>query len=293
MPKISEFCDYLSHQKRYSDHTINAYQKDLEQFSLFLLSDFETESFKEVNSSIIRSWIVQMIENDISPRTINRKISTLKSFYKHLLKNGVIDNNPLLKITTPKTSKRLPVFVGEQEISNLFSEIEFPDTFEGARDNLILELFYATGMRLIELIELKESSIDFHNSTIKVLGKRNKERLIPFGKNITAKIKSYLHEREKIQRIDNHVFLTKVGKKIYPKLVYRIVNHYLSLVTTSSKKSPHVLRHTFATHMLNNGADLNSIKELLGHANLSATQVYTHNTIEKLKNIHKQAHPKA
>lgn len=293
MHKISEFCDYLSHQKRYSDHTINAYQKDLEQFSLFLLSDFETESFKEVNSSIIRSWIVQMIENDISPRTINRKISTLKSFYKYLLKNNVIETNPLLKVTTPKTSQRLPVFVKENEITDLFAEIEFPNDYEGARDNLILELFYATGIRLSELVNLKLNSIDYHNQTIKVIGKRNKERIIPFGNNLKAKIDSYLLERKKIESSDDQLFLTKVGKKVYPKLVYRVVKHYLSLITTTSKKSPHILRHTFATHMLNNGADLNSIKEILGHSNLSATQVYTHNTIEKLKNIHKQAHPKA
>ncbi|MGB0882029.1 MAG: tyrosine-type recombinase/integrase [Vicingaceae bacterium] len=293
MSNISEFCDYLTHQKRYSVHTVNAYKKDLEQFEKFISSDFQITSFKKVTSPIIRSWIVHFIENDISPRTINRKISSLKSFYKHLLKNGKISSNPLLKVTTPKTSKRLPVFIGEQEISNLFSEIEFPSTFEGIRDNLILELFYASGIRLTELIHLNINSIDIYNSTIKVLGKRNKERLIPFGENIKIKLQKYLQEREKIKTRENLLFLTKVGKKIYPKLVYRMVNNYLSLVTTSSKKSPHVLRHTFATHMLNNGADLNSIKELLGHANLSATQVYTHNTIEKLKNIHKQAHPKA
>ena len=293
MPNISDFCDYLSHQKRYSTHTVNAYKKDLEQFEAFLYSDFQIKSFTQASSPIIRSWIVKLIESDISPRTINRKISSLKSFYKHLLKKGIIEKNPLLKVTTPKTSKRLPVFIGEQEISSLFSEVDFPDNYEGCRDNLILELFYSTGMRLIELIELKKNSIDFYSSTIKVLGKRNKERLIPFGKSIKVKLEIYIKEREKIQTTDNHLFLTKVGKKIYPKLAYRMVNHYLSLVTTSSKKSPHVLRHTFATHMLNNGADLNSIKEILGHANLSATQVYTHNTIEKLKNIHKQAHPKA
>jgi integrase/recombinase XerC len=293
MPKISEFCDYLSHQKRYSTHTVSAYKKDLEQFNQFLITDYDTKSFKEANSSIIRSWIVQMIENDISPRSINRKISTLKSFYKYLLKNNEIETNPLLKVTTPKTSKRLPVFVGESEITDLFAEIEFPKNYEGVRDNLILELFYATGIRLSELVNLELKSIDYHNSTIKVIGKRNKERIIPFGNNLKLKFENYLTEREKIKTSDTQLFLTKVGKKIYPKLVYRVVKHYLSLVTTASKKSPHILRHTFATHMLNNGADLNSIKEILGHSNLSATQVYTHNTIEKLKNIHKQAHPKA
>ncbi|MDF1672213.1 MAG: tyrosine recombinase XerC [Vicingaceae bacterium] len=293
MPHISDFCDYLQHQKRYSLHTVTAYQKDLEQFQQFLLLEFETESFKDVSASFIRSWIVKLIEEGISPRTINRKISSLKSFYKHLLKNKLVDKNPLLKVITPKTSKRLPVFVGENEINNLFENIKYDDDYEGKRDQLILELFYATGTRLSELIELKLDSIDFNNSTIKVLGKRNKERLIPIGKNLTTLIKEYIKEREKLTPKNSYFFLTKIGKKLYPKLVYSIVNSYLSQVTTVSKKSPHVLRHTFATHMLNNGADLNTIKEILGHANLSATQVYTHNTIEKLKNIHKQAHPKA
>jgi integrase/recombinase XerC len=293
MYHILSFCDYLSHQKRYSPHTITAYKTDLEQFSQFLLSDFELDNIKEANSSFIRSWIVHLIENDISTRSINRKISTLKSFYKHLLKNKEIEISPLLKVVTPKTSKRLPVFVGETEMANLFDEIEYENTFEGVRDQLILELLYSTGMRLIELVNLKTSSIDNSNSTIKVIGKRNKERIIPFGDSLKKNISNYIVEREKLTTTEKHFFLTKVGKNIYPKLVYRIVNHYLSIVTTLSKKSPHVLRHTFATHMLNNGADLNSIKEILGHTNLLATQVYTHNTIEKLKNIHKQAHPKA
>lgn len=293
MPYISDFCDYLQHQKRYSSHTITAYQKDLTQFKEFLVSEFETDSFKDVSASFIRSWIVQLIENDISPRTINRKVSSLKSFYKHLLKNKIVDKNPLLKVITPKTSKRLPVFIGENEINNLFENIEYPNNYEGKRDQLILELFYATGTRLSELIELNINSIDYHNNTIKVLGKRNKERLIPIGKNLITLINEYTKERKSISGNEPYLFLTKFGKKLYPKLVYSMVNSYLSQVTTVSKKSPHVLRHTFATHMLNNGADLNTIKEILGHANLSATQVYTHNTIEKLKNIHKQAHPKA
>ena len=293
MSNISGFLDYISHQKRYSPHTVTAYKKDLEQFNQFLLSDFQIESFKKVESTIIRSWIVHLIEKEVSTRSINRKISTLKSFYKYLLKNNEVTKNPLLKVVTPKTSKRLPVFVGESEISNLFDEVKYDDGYEGSRDKLILEFLYATGIRLIELVNLKIKSIDFSNSTIKVIGKRNKERIIPFGDKLKSEIDQYLIERQKLASTENHLFLTKNGKKIYPKLVYRTVNYYLSMVTTVSKKSPHVLRHTFATHMLNNGADLNSIKEILGHANLSATQVYTHNTIEKLKNIHKQAHPKA
>ncbi len=293
MPNILSFCDYISHQKRYSPHTVTAYKNDLEQFKQYLLSDFQIDNIKEANSSIIRSWIVYLIENNVSPRSINRKISTLKSFFKYLLKNNEIDKNPLLKIITPKTSKRLPVFVGESEMSNLFNEVEFEKNYEGLRDEIILELLYATGVRLIELVNLEINSINNSASTIKVLGKRNKERIIPISNNLKIKFSEYLKERDKIQSTENHLFLTKNGEKIYPKLVYRAVNYYLSMVTTASKKSPHVLRHTFATHMLNNGADLNSIKEILGHANLSATQVYTHNTIEKLKTIHKQAHPKA
>jgi integrase/recombinase XerC len=293
MPYIANFCNYISHQKRYSKHTVTAYKTDLEQFNQFLLSDFQIDSFKEADSSIIRSWIVHLIENSISPRSINRKISTLKSFYKYMLKNKEVDNNPLLKVVTPKTSKRLPVFIGEIEMSNLFNEVKYDDNYEGSRDKLILEFLYTTGIRLIELVNLNINSIDFNNSAIKVIGKRNKERIVPFGNGLKNEIDAYLIKRQNIESKENHLFLTKTGKKIYPKLVYRIVNYYLSIITTVSKKSPHVLRHTFATHMLNNGADLNSIKEILGHANLSATQVYTHNTIKKLKNIHKQAHPKA
>ena len=293
MPHISNFCDYLQHQKRYSQHTLTAYKKDLTQFQNFLLSEYELENFQEVKPSFIRSWIVSLIEQEVTPRTINRKISSLKSFYRYLLKNKLTTTNPLLKVVAPKTSKRLPVFIKESEIENLFTNIAFKEGYEGKRDQLILELFYATGTRLSELIELKINSINLHNKTIKVLGKRNKERIIPISNTIIELLEVYLKIREELNSKEPYLFLTKIGKKLYPKLVYSIVNSYLSQVTTASKKSPHVLRHTFATHMLNNGADLNTIKELLGHANLSATQVYTHNTIDKLKNIHKQAHPKA
>ncbi|MCB0400895.1 MAG: tyrosine-type recombinase/integrase [Flavobacteriales bacterium] len=293
MPHIQEFCDYLTHQKRYSKHTVTAYQKDLEQFSLFLEKEFDVQSFQDVSSGFIRSWIVSLIEGDIAARSINRKISSLKSFYKYLQKQQLVDHNPLTKVISPKTSKRLPVFVTESEVGDLFEGITFEDDFEGVRDKLILSLFYYTGMRLSELIELKTSAVNRAGMTMKVLGKRNKERIIPVSPKALKEIEHYLSFRSEVTSKSDRLFITARGEKMYPKLVYRIVNHYLSMVTSNRKKSPHVLRHTFATHMLNNGADLNSIKELLGHANLSATQVYTHNTIEKLKNIHKQAHPKA
>jgi len=293
MNQILAFCDYLSHQKRYSTHTIVAYKKDLEQFYHFIKTDFDTHTFKNVTSPIVRSWIVHLIEKETSTRTVNRKISTLKSFYKYLLKNNQIISNPILKVITPKTSKRLPIFLKEKETQDLFHQIKFENNFEGKRDRLILDFFYNTGIRLSELVELKVSSIDTKNSTIKVIGKRNKERIIPISKNLEKELTLYLEERELIPSQSPNLFLTKKGEKIYQKLVYRTVNYYLSSITTVEQKSPHVLRHTFATHMLNNGADLNAIKEILGHTNLSATQVYTHNTIEKLKNIHQQAHPKA
>ena len=292
MQNISAFFNYLNHQKSYSVHTITAYKKDLEQFQQFLTKNYQIEKVEGVNSLIIRSWIVELIEKEITPRSINRKISTLKSFYKFLLKSDLVSNNPLLKVIPPKTSGRLPLFVAENEMKELFDEISFDDSFEGYRDQLILELFYASGIRLSELIELKLTSIDFDNNTIKVLGKRNKERLIPLSGKLKTMLPQYISLRIESGYTNNYFFLTKKDEKMYPKLVYRIVNSYLSMVTTLSKKSPHVLRHTFATHMLNNGADLNSIKEILGHANLSATQVYTHNSIEKLKSIHKQAHPR-
>jgi integrase/recombinase XerC len=293
MQNILSFCDYLLHQKRSSSHTVVAYKKDLEQFSQFISIQFSITNIKEVNSPIIRSWIVSLLEDGISTTTINRKISTLKTFFKYLQKNEVITDNPLLKITTPKTKKSLPVFINEKEIFNLFENISFQNNFEEIQNKLILELLYSTGIRLSELIEIKINSIDLHNLTLKVLGKRNKERIIPISNNLKNEIEKFLTLRQEKDTPLNYLFLTKNNKKLYPKFVYRLVNNYLSIVTKISKKSPHVLRHTFATHMLNNGADLNTIKEILGHSNLAATQVYTHNTIEKLKNIHKQAHPKA
>lgn len=289
------FLEYLQFEKRFSGHTLVAYTNDLNQFNLYLHTAYEIKSVAEVNHTVVRSWIVSLMEQKIAPRSVNRKITALKTFYKFLLRQGIITENPMLKIQAPKTSKRLPVFVEKEKMDTLLDTIDFGDDFEGHRNKLIIELFYATGIRLTELVNLKQSNIDVYQCQLKVLGKRNKERIVPFNSVLKDEIKKYMKARTAIVNdTDNDfLFVSDTGKKVYYKLVYRIVNAYLALITTVGKKSPHVLRHTFATHMLNNGADLNAIKELLGHASLAATQVYTHNTVEKLKNIHKQAHPKA
>jgi integrase/recombinase XerC len=285
------FIQYLQYEKRFSPHTILAYSTDLTQFYNYLNSNYQVNNLHDINHSLIRSWIVSLMEQKVSPRSVNRKITTLKTFYKFLLRQKTVSDNPMLKIQSPKTSKRLPVFVEKEKMDVLLDNIEFGDDEEGIRNKLIIEMFYSTGMRLTELINLKSTNIDLNSNQLKVLGKRNKERIIPFSNELRNKIQQYLEIRKR--KASETLFISAKGKKMYEKFVYRIVNKYLSNVTTIDKKSPHVLRHTFATHMLNNGADLNAIKELLGHANLAATQVYTHNTVEKLKNVHKQAHPKA
>jgi integrase/recombinase XerC len=287
------FLAYIQYEKRYSPHTVTAYRTDLDQFFGYLQIQYNISDIHEVSHPMIRSWLVYLMEHQVGSRSVNRKLTTLKSFYKFLLREGILDENPMRKITSPKIAKRLPVFVEREKMEMLFNQVTFSEGYPGIRDRLILELFYSTGMRLSELVNLKETDIDFHHDTIKVLGKRNKERLIPFSMKFEFLLKSYLDEKGKAFGDRDDLFLTDKGRKIYPKLVYRIVNRYIGEVTTMGKKSPHVLRHTFATHLLNNGAELNAVKELLGHASLSATQVYTHNTIEKLKRIYKQAHPKA
>jgi integrase/recombinase XerC len=297
------FVAFISFEKRFSPHTVTAYHNDLDQFYTYILNQYRITSIKEVDHAMIRSWLVYLIEKGLSTRSVNRKLTTLKSFYRFLLREGLIEQNPMRKIISPKTSKRLPVFIEKEKMDLLLDDIDFGTGFFALRDHLILEMLYNTGMRLAEMVQLKEPDIDFKHSTIKVIGKRNKERLIPFSFKFAGILKIYLqHRLEFIERMmkDNplysppvNLFLTDSGKSVYPKFVYRVVIKYLSLVTTLAKKSPHVLRHTFATHLLNNGAELNAIKELLGHANLSATQVYTHNTIEKLKKVYQQAHPKA
>lgn len=293
---ISEFLNYIEFERRYSAHTLSSYTKDLEQFAVFLKETYQIEKAEEIDFVFIRSWIALLMEEGNSPRTVNRKISTLKSYFRYLLKMGKISHNPSLKITGPKMRKKLPVFIEEKSMDLFVTEFGNPKTFEEARDRLVVEMFYATGIRRAELIGLKVVDVDMDGQLIKVLGKRNKERLVPLHNSLIPLINSYLSYKQKTIDLplqEAHFFLTIKGKKMYPKLVYRIVNNYLSRVSTQKKKSPHVLRHTFATHMLNHGADLNAVKELLGHANLAATQIYTHNTIEKLKDIYKLAHPKA
>lgn len=288
---ITQFLNHIQKNKRYSIHTLKAYESDLIQLKLYLQSQYELELI-EANSASLRSWIVQLLESGIENKTINRKISTLKSFYKYLLKEELISTNPTGKLVSPKLGSTLPSFVREKEMTNLLDQFQFENSFKGIRDKIIIEILYSSGIRLSELIQLKVGDVDLSQSQMKVLGKRNKERIIPIHRRLLLGIKEYLVERKTIAE-DLNLFVTDSGKKMYPKFVYRKVNYYLGQVTTASKKSPHVLRHTFATHMLNNGAELNTIKEILGHANLSATQVYTHNTIEKLRNIYKQAHPRA
>lgn len=290
MSMVNKFLEYLEFEKRYSIHTIVSYKTDLLQFEAYLSIFFET-GMEEATHVMIRSWLVTLVEKGISSRTINRKKSTLQVFYKYLKAKVLIEESPMQKVVAPKVEKRLPHYVKKQDMESLFSEVQFTDDFSGSRDRLILELFYNTGIRLSELVELTE--VNVLEDSIKVLGKRNKERIIPVTSLMKGKIIDYISlKRNEFTKAIPSLFVTDKGEKLYQKFVYRKVNHYLSLVTSQGKRSPHVLRHTFATHMLDNGAELNSIKEILGHASLSATQVYTHNSIEKLKSVYKQAHPR-
>ncbi|MEO6233250.1 MAG: tyrosine-type recombinase/integrase [Ferruginibacter sp.] len=291
---IQSFLNYLTFQKRYSQHTIISYQNDLTGFFTFLEDQFNTTILSEINASFVRSWLANLKEGKMESKSINRKISALKSFFKYQLKQGNLAKSPMVTIISPKVKKRLPQFVEEKDINTLFNYVEFPNSWEGKTQRLVLQLFYNTGMRQAELVNLKESQIDKSNQVIKVLGKGNKERVIPVGKDLMDQVQDYLKAKKtELEAPDKEFLLVNLkGKKLYPKLVYNIVKQYLTTVTTIDKKSPHVLRHTFATHLMNNGADLNAVKELLGHSSLAATQIYTHNTIEKLKDVYKKAHPK-
>ncbi|WP_301924498.1 tyrosine-type recombinase/integrase [Ferruginibacter sp.] len=292
---IQSFLDYLKFQKRYSQHTIISYQNDLTSFFDFIETQFAIQSLNEINASFARSWLASLKEKGIESKSINRKISTLKSFFKYQLKKGVIPTSPMATIVSTKVKKRLPQFVAENDINTLFNYMEFPDNWNGKTHRLMFHLLYNTGIRQAELINLKEAHIDTGNSTIKVLGKGNKERILPVSNELTQLIKKYVTDKQtELVLGDREILLvSEKGKKLYPKYVYTVVKKYLAAVTTIDKKSPHVLRHTFATHLMNNGADINAVKELLGHSSLAATQIYTHNTIEKLKEVYKKAHPKA
>jgi integrase/recombinase XerC len=286
---FEKFIDYLRFEKRFSEHTLTAYQNDLKQFAEFLDFKSETEAY-EIKSSTIRSWIVQMIDSGLKSKSVNRKIASLRTYYRWLRKEGVISTSPMQKIQGPKNEKRLPVFAKESDLASEKLNGIFASTFEGIRDELMFELFYQTGIRLNELIELKEK--DFNHNHIKVLGKRNKERIIPISQTLSNKFQSFLNLKHKEIGETSNLFVLSNGNKLYSVLVYRKINYYLGLTTSLDKKSPHVLRHTFATHMLNNGSGLETLKDLLGHANLSATQIYTHNSFAKLNAIYSQAHPR-
>lgn len=288
---MESFLKYLQFEKRVSPHTLLAYQQDLNQFSDFLTTNFECKA-ERADYGMVRSWVIELVESGLQPPSVNRKIACLRSFYKHLLRQGTITKDPMLKIRILKTAKRLPNFVKENDMVRMLDNVVFPDTFEGWRDRLILELFYATGVRLSELINLTEDNIDLKSRTIRVLGKRNKERVIPFPKNIVQVVEGYMKVRDREVSLKQHgcLFVTGDGEPCYPMMIYRTVKKY---ITTVEKRSPHVLRHTFATHLLNNGAEINAVKDLLGHSSLAATQVYTHNSIEKLKKAFEKAHPKA
>ncbi len=291
---IDSFLKYLQFEKRLSPHTLIAYQNDLRQFSSFLTNSFELNSPESADHGMIRSWVIDLVEEKLDPSSVNRKIACLRSFFKYLQRQDVIIKDPMLKIRVLKTKKKLPAFVKESDMLSVLDNTGYEATFDGIRNRLIIELLYGTGMRLSELINLKENQIDLKNRTLKVLGKRNKERVIPFSKSLVSILEEYrtMKRKEITESEPNLLLVTNQGTPCYPILVYRIVKNFLK-TTHTNKKSPHVLRHTYATHLLNNGAEINAVKDLLGHSSLAATQVYTHNSIEKLKKAFDQAHPKA
>ena len=293
--EIQPFLDYLKFEKRYSSHTIISYQTDITAFFIYLNKNFGELKLSEISHSFIRSWLADLKENKLTSKSINRKISTLRSFFKYHLKRGAIVTVPTANLISPKISKRLPVFAKESETKQLLETLNCStEDWKTLNARMLISLFYATGVRLSELINLKEKQLDPARLQIRVLGKGNKERLIPVSKEVIQGIKEYQDlKRKTFENSEDFLLVTEKGKKMYPKYAWLLVNKYLGQASTLDKKSPHILRHTFATHLMNNGAELNAVKELLGHASLAATQVYTHNTIEKLKDIHKKAHPKS
>jgi len=291
--RVQKFIDYLLLEKKYSPHTVVAYQNDIKAFQVFLTQEFSDSEVSTANYSQIRTWIVQLVDCTISNRTINRKISSLNSYYKFLLKTESIETNPLVKHKALKVSKKIQIPFSETEVNSVLNSIH-TNTFEGLRNKLIVELFYSTGMRRIELAQLQLQDVDLSQGLVKVLGKRNKERFIPLLPSVMDTIKDYLEKRLKLKTIKDPsiLFLTKKGTKVYEMLIYRIITSYFDSISSKVKKSPHILRHSFATHLLNNGADLNAVKELLGHSSLAATQVYTHNSVAELKKVYEKSHPR-
>ncbi|GGK60951.1 tyrosine-type recombinase/integrase [Rufibacter glacialis] len=289
------FFKYLQYEKRFSPHTITSYQTDLCQFQEYLKEVYDLEDISQADHAIIRSWVVTLVQKDLDSRTIHRKIASLRSFFRFLVQQGKLERNPTLRIKAPKLAKKLPAFIEEDAFTQLLDQSEFSADYKGFRERLILELLYGTGMRLAELTNLKLADIHLASSTLKVLGKGNKERILPLNTSLATSLSQYLVKRQEAFPNNNSPFLFVTDKEapLYPKYVYRVVKKYMSSVSTAVKNSPHVLRHSFATHLLNRGADLGAIKDLLGHASLAATQVYTHNSIEKLKAVFEKAHPKA
>lgn len=290
---VNAFLAYLQFEKRYSLHTITAYSNDLVQFFDFIETQYDKVALEQITGSMVRSWLAGMKEAEITGKSLNRKISSLKSFFKYQIRQGNLAKSPMETVISPKITKRLPAFVAEQDMEQLLSHLAFAEGWKGYTEKMVIQLFYATGMRLSELILCKENQLDLSKSVIKVLGKGNKERILPISKTLSQELSNYIAEKPSTAVGNPHLFVTEKGKSLQARAVYSFVKFYLSQVTTLQKKSPHVLRHSFATHLMNNGADLNAVKELLGHASLAATQVYTHNTIEKLKEVFAKAHPKA
>jgi integrase/recombinase XerC len=300
-PSIRSFFEYLKYEKRYSAHTLTSYQTDITGFFDYLETQFGGIPIKQIDHNFIRSWLAGLKDNGLSSRSINRKISCLRSFFKYCLKTGMVDASPMIKVTGPKSGKRLPVFVKEDDSRKLMETLgHSTEDWKSLNAQLLITVFYSTGMRLSELINLKERQVDAGRCQVKVLGKGNKERIIPVSKELVTLIRDYIDQKkkrlpgqERAEKTDPVLLVTEKGKKLYPKYAWLLVNEVLGKSSSLDKRSPHVLRHSFATHLMNNGANLNAVKELLGHSSLAATQVYTHNTIEKLKVIHKRSHPKA
>lgn len=295
MRNLQSFFNYLEFERRYSEHTLTAYRSDLTSFLEWVEDTYEVKEIEEADHRMIRSWSVQLISEDYQPASVRRKLSSLQSYFKFIKKNGWEGTDPMQLVHAPKIPRRLPGSIRQEQLDQLFEEVEFPHDFEGFRNRLMLEMIYSCGLRRAELIGLKVEDVNLSEMQLKVLGKGNKERIVPFGRMLYKRIAYYLQERDKVATAEseNYLFLTAKAKPIYPKLVYNITKRYLNIVSSSHKKSPHVLRHSFATHLSENGADLNAIKELLGHSSLAATQIYTHNSIEKLKKAYQLAHPKA